>query len=97
MIEYTQSLAKDLDFVRVDFYLVNNEIYFGELTFTPGCAYIPIYPLTLETVWVNVVNKRMTVEKALQIVKHYKFNHPELANDFVPYLSEEEIRNFIKV
>lgn len=97
MIKYAKLLAENLDFVRVDFYLVNNKIYFGELTFTPGCAYIPIYPLALETIWANVVNKRMTVDKALQVVKQYKFDHPELADDFVPYLSEEQIRNFIKV
>ena len=31
-----QALSKDFNFVRVDFYVVNDEIYFGEITFTPG-------------------------------------------------------------
>lgn len=36
MIEISERLAKDFDFVRVDLYEVNNKIYFGELTFCPG-------------------------------------------------------------
>lgn len=36
MIEISEKLAKDFDFVRVDLYEVNNKIYFGELTFCPG-------------------------------------------------------------
>lgn len=40
MIEYAEKLAKNCPFVRVDFYDVNNHIYFGELTFYPssGCG-----------------------------------------------------------
>lgn len=95
MLDYTKKLTSDLDFVRMDYYMVNNEIYFGEFTLLPACGYLPISPLTLETTWANVVNKRMTVQQALKIVKYYKFNHPELEQDF--HISEEEIRNFIKV
>lgn len=36
MIEISEKLAEDFDFVRVDLYEVNNKIYFGELTFCPG-------------------------------------------------------------
>ena len=36
MIEISEILAKDFDFVRVDLYEVNNKIFFGELTFCPG-------------------------------------------------------------
>lgn len=36
MIEYSRLLSKDFKYVRVDFYLVAKQIYFGELTFTPG-------------------------------------------------------------
>lgn len=36
MIELAEKLAKGLKFVRVDFYLVNERIYFSELTFYPG-------------------------------------------------------------
>ncbi len=36
MIELAEKLAKDIPFVRVDFYEINGKIYFGELTFYPG-------------------------------------------------------------
>lgn len=36
MIELAETLSKGMPFVRVDFYEVNNHIYFGELTFFPG-------------------------------------------------------------
>lgn len=36
MIEISEKLAEDFDFVRVDLYEVNNKIYFGKLTFCPG-------------------------------------------------------------
>lgn len=36
MIELAEILAAPFKFVRVDFYEVNNKVYFGELTFYPG-------------------------------------------------------------
>lgn len=36
MIELSEKLAKDLIFIRVDWYEINNKLYFGELTFYPG-------------------------------------------------------------
>lgn len=38
-IKTVEKLVKDLSFVRADFYIVKNKLYFGELTFTPfsGC------------------------------------------------------------
>lgn len=36
MVKIATCLAEDFNFVRVDFYLINNEIYLGELTFTPA-------------------------------------------------------------
>lgn len=35
MIEYTKSMSKPFNYVRIDFYCINNRIYFGEFTFTP--------------------------------------------------------------
>ena len=38
MLEYAEILSNPFPFVRVDFYEVKGQIYFGELTFTPtGC------------------------------------------------------------
>lgn len=36
MVTLAEKLSKDIPFVRVDFYEINNKIYFGELTFFPG-------------------------------------------------------------
>lgn len=36
MIQLAESLAKDFDFIRVDLYTVNRQIYFSELTAYPG-------------------------------------------------------------
>lgn len=36
LIEYSKILSADFNYVRVDFYIVNKNIIFGELTFTPG-------------------------------------------------------------
>ena len=36
MIDLAEKLSKNIKFVRVDFYDVQNKIFFGELTFYPG-------------------------------------------------------------
>jgi hypothetical protein len=38
MISYAKTLAKDMPFVRVDFYNFNYKVYFGEMTFYPACG-----------------------------------------------------------
>lgn len=38
MINAAETLSKPFLAVRVDFYVLNNKLYFGELTFTPGLA-----------------------------------------------------------
>ena len=39
MIKLAEKLAKDIPFVRVDFYDVDGHIYFGEMTFYPASGY----------------------------------------------------------
>lgn len=38
MLEISRELSKVFTYVRVDLYLCNNKIYFGELTFTPAAC-----------------------------------------------------------
>lgn len=38
MINVATKLSEDFPFVRVDLYSVNDKVYFGELTFTPGAG-----------------------------------------------------------
>lgn len=40
MLGYSRKLSSELDYVRVDFYFVDNRIIFGELTFTSGNGHI---------------------------------------------------------
>lgn len=44
MIELAEKLAEPFPFVRVDFFLVDECIYFAELTFTPGGGYNELSP-----------------------------------------------------
>ena len=36
MIHYAEILSQPFPFVRADFYIENNQVIFGELTFTPS-------------------------------------------------------------
>lgn len=38
MCSFAEKLSKGIPFVRVDFYEIEGKIYFGELTFYPGCG-----------------------------------------------------------
>jgi hypothetical protein len=40
MYSYAKQLSADFKFVRVDFYIIKNVVYFGELTFIPAAAYL---------------------------------------------------------
>ena len=48
MINVAGELCKGFDHVRVDLYNINGKIYFGELTFTNGGGYEPIYPREMD-------------------------------------------------
>lgn len=43
LLEVSQQLSKEHDYVRVDLYNINSNIYFGELTFTPGGCQSPYF------------------------------------------------------
>ncbi len=44
MKSLAEQLAAGTDFLRVDFYEINGKIYFGELTFYPGCGFEEFTP-----------------------------------------------------
>lgn len=44
MIELAEKLSENIPFVRVDFYEVNNKVYFGEMTFFPGSGFEEFQP-----------------------------------------------------
>ena len=45
MIELAEQVSKDMPFVRVDFYEINGAVYFGEMTFYPGCGFEEFSPI----------------------------------------------------
>lgn len=50
MYDIAARLSAPFPFVRVDLYSVGNKVYFGELTFIPGAARIPIIPVEYDEV-----------------------------------------------
>lgn len=47
-IQLAELLSGDLNFVRVDLYLLEDQIYFGELTNFPGNGFVPFEPEAIE-------------------------------------------------
>lgn len=45
MLKCASALARDEEYARIDFYLIEGKIYFGEITLTPDTAAHPAYPL----------------------------------------------------
>ncbi|MDF2802080.1 MAG: glycosyltransferase [Anaerocolumna sp.] len=61
MVEFAERLSKDISFVRVDFYEVNGQLYFGELTFYPGSGFEEFTPESYDKLlgsWVKLPMKR---------------------------------------
>jgi hypothetical protein len=48
LVEITRKLAKKFQFVRVDYYIADRKIIFGELTFTDGAGSNPFSPLSFD-------------------------------------------------
>lgn len=44
MVQMAEKLAEGIPFLRVDFYISDGRIYFGELTFFPGSGIVPFQP-----------------------------------------------------
>ncbi|CAI2074944.1 ATP-grasp fold amidoligase family protein [Serratia quinivorans] len=51
MLALAHQVAEQFSYVRVDFYQVQQRIYFGELTFTPGAGLQRLTPETIEQEW----------------------------------------------
>ena len=61
MIELSEKLSEDIPFIRVDFYEVNEKIYFGELTFFPGAGFEEFTPESYDYLlgsWIKLPQKR---------------------------------------
>ena len=60
MIKLATKLSKKTNFVRVDFYVIDKQIYFSELTFFPGAGFSKFYPKEKDLEigsWIKLPNK----------------------------------------
>ena len=44
MLNLAKKLSVGIPFVRTDFYIINHQVYFGEMTFFPACGMKPFVP-----------------------------------------------------
>jgi hypothetical protein len=51
LIEAATILSEEFNYVRVDLYSLDDRIYFGELTFTPGAGVFPFTPDIIDYEW----------------------------------------------
>ena len=61
MIRLGKKLAGDYPFIRTDFYVINGDIYFGEMTFFPGSGTLRFHPDRWDRVfgeWIQLPEKR---------------------------------------
>lgn len=59
MIELCKKLSKDMPHVRVDFYIIDNKIYFGEMTFFDGAGFDTFNPDKYDKIlgdWIDLNN-----------------------------------------
>ena len=57
MIELSEKIAKDFAFVRVDYYILNNDtLKIGEITFTPTSGNAKWFPREQDLIFGNMIN-----------------------------------------
>ena len=60
MIEFAKKLSANIPFLRVDFYDINDKLYFGELTFFPGAGLTALTPTEWDSKlgeWIDLPTK----------------------------------------
>lgn len=63
MITLGKKLAADFEYVRVDFYLCKDKIYFGELTFSHGTGFEKFTPKEWDTKWGGYWKQEVVIPK----------------------------------
>lgn len=59
MVEFARIFAKDMPFLRTDFYVIGNKLYFGELTFFQRSGMTPFYPSSVDLELGNMITLPM--------------------------------------
>lgn len=59
MISLSKKMSKNINFVRIDWYEINGQLYFGEYTFYPGSGFEEFLP----KIWDEKIGKILKIEK----------------------------------
>ena len=51
LLKLADTLSEDFNYVRVDFYIIDHKIYFGELTFVPTAGFGSFQPSHYDQTW----------------------------------------------
>ena len=51
MLILAKKMSQNYEYVRVDFYYLQNEVYFGEMTFTPDAGMIKFNDDKIDEEW----------------------------------------------
>lgn len=57
VLKAATTLARDFEYVRVDLFVFDNRLYFGELTFTPGGGVLPFTPDRIDYEWGKLLSE----------------------------------------
>lgn len=63
IIRLATRLADGLGFVRVDLYVPDGKVFFGELTFTPGAGVFPFHPDRIDYEWGRLFKDMLDEER----------------------------------
>lgn len=64
MRKYARILAKETPFLRVDFYVIDHVVYFGELTFFHNSGLTPIHPKEWDGKLGDMINLKFVAKKS---------------------------------
>ena len=64
LIELSEKLSENIPFIRTDFYVINDKVYFGELTFFPGSGFQRIEPDYWQKKLGDLIN--LTIDKNIK-------------------------------
>lgn len=59
LLELSSKLSEDFNYARIDFYIVNNKIYFGEITFVPTAGYGHFKPEKYDEIWGSYIGEEI--------------------------------------
>ena len=59
ILKIIDKLSEDFNFVRVDLYILNNKIFFGELTFIPTAGYLKFDDDSIDSLWGSYIGSNL--------------------------------------